>query len=556
MPARAHSLAFALTIATVALCGCQGLISDPGASPRAGDPGRPPAARQSPEACAGSHGGPLTGESQRLDPTELGNAVEALLGFRPTFTPGFPEAQRGPVGYTTYPALNRITKRDVGLIADTADAIALQAIDHFDALLPCDPGAIDPTCADAFIDELAPFAFRGAEDASDLDDLKALYRTLRSGSPALDPPVAIAGVISAMLQSPGFLYLVERGEPGGDASTRTLTGREIANRIAFTFTDAPPDEPLLDAADAGLLASADERRAQAERLLDTPRARAAIVRFFREWFGVGLRAPGDTVPSDVAAAFDEEFRRSVEDAVFGGGTLDRLLTGDSTFVNRTLAMHYGLDVAPASDTDWVRAPLPDGLHAGLLASGAVANAHGSQTATSPTRRGRFVRERLLCQDIGEPPPGAMAQNPVLADDATVRERIEARMAVPACGFCHEKMDPIGIGLEDIDYVGRFRASYDDGSAVDSAGEVRAIDASGASPTFDGAESLGQLLGDSDAFRTCAVQQWFRFAMGRLEGDCQTAEAQALVRDSGYDLRELLLSLVASDSFVERSDGGT
>jgi hypothetical protein len=267
-----------------------------------------------------------------------------------------------------------------------------------------------------------------------------------------------------------------------------------------------------------------------------------------------MREPA--VDPAVARAFDEELRRFVESAVFEDGALEGLFTSDTTYVNRALALHYGLDVVPASDDEWTRVALPADRRAGVLALGSVAAAHSSQSATSPTQRGRFVRERLLCQDIPDPPPDAAAMNPVLPDDATVRERIEARMAIPACGNCHQLMDPIGIGLEDIDVFGRHRERYEDGSVVDRAGQVFSLPPSEEAPTFEGAAELGALLAGGDELPSCMVEQWFRFAMGRREADCQTATAQRLFEESGHDLRELLLSLVESEAFVSRADGGS
>ena len=330
------------------------------------------------------------------------------------------------------------------------------------------------------------------------------------------------------------------------ATNVPLTGTETANRMAYLLWDAPPDDALLAAAASGDLATRSGRRQAAERMLNTAEARSTVTQFFKEWLGLGIHEPD--VDSALAAAFEEEVRRVIEQAVFDGGSIEALFSSPTTWVNRALASHYELSPAPASDVEWVEMSLPAVRTGGVLALGGVANAHGSLAATSPTRRGRFVRERLLCQDILDPPADAAEMNPVLPEGASVRERIEARINVDGCATCHTLMDGIGIGLEDFDHLGRHRTTYENGHAVDALGEI--VDF-GDEPTFEGTAELSALLAASDEAASCLVVQWFRFGMGRRETGCQTATAQQQFADSGYNLRELLISLIESDSFVRR-----
>lgn len=496
---------------------------------------------------------PLSGESQRLDPTELGNAVHELFPFLAPRDFGFPAPVRTNTGFSTYPSRNAIVLAQVGTIADAADAIALKSIDHLEHLLPCAPEAIDSDCVSRFIEDFAPRAFRGAYVPADGDRLRELFDALRTGSDALPPRLAVAGVISAILQSPGFLYLVESGTPDAATGARRLTSREIANRMAFVLWDAPPDQALLDAATEGRLDEASSRRTQAERMLEDPRAKAAIVRFFREWMGVEGKYFDDRVSPEVAAALEEELSRFVVDAVFeqGEGGFEQLVRGSHTFVNRSLAMHYGLDDVPPDDSTWQRVALPPTLAAGLLSRGSVAAAHSSTASTSFVLRGHFVREKLLCQSLGAPPPGATAENPILPESATVRDRIEARASMAACAPCHTRMDYVGIGMEDIDQVGRYRTRYADEKVVDARGELVGFEPS----EFVGTRELGARIAESDLFATCTARKWFRYALGRDDDSpCQFAPIETALR-SGKDLRALILSVVEAESFVLRTSPG-
>ncbi|MEM9194392.1 MAG: DUF1588 domain-containing protein [Myxococcota bacterium] len=536
-----RSLTFAVLLLTI---GCEGSFTGPGGTsplgPRPNNPGPAPG-----PVCDES--GALTGESQRLAPNELQNALEAAFGFRPDIS-GFP-APDTLYGFSTEPGANVITVRGAEQIAEAADSVGLEALDHLASILPCAPNALDQACAHAFIADAAPQLFRGAEDGADVARLQGLYDTLVIGENALGPELAIAGVISAMIQSPGFLYLIEAGENTAPA-LRTLTEQEIANRLAFLFLDGPPDPPLLAAVDASDLRDADVRRAQALRLLEEPAARQAVVGFFREWFWVSRVDLSVRVRSELAAAWEEEFSRVVEALIFDQEDgVSGLVSGAQTFVNRTLAEHYGLPSPPPDDDTWVEVTLPPELQAGILSRGAVANAINAEGGTSIIRRGHFVREMLLCDELQLPPPGATEMDPMLPPDATVRERSDARRAVNPCGSCHGLMDPIGIGMEDIDELGRFRTEYDNGQPIDSAGEIAGL----ADGAFDGTAELGALLAANETLGDCTNHQWFRYAMGRTGTESETSACLANEPAPSGDLLELLLSIVTSESFILRAD---
>ncbi len=519
------------------LTGCIGVVTDPGT-----DPDGPSGANcDAPPA--------LTGESQRLDPDELAHALEDALGYRPDVD-GMP-APLASHGFSTAPSANVISFDDTRAIAEVADRIALDARGRYDAFLPCAAANIDRACVQTFLSTFVPRLYRGAQGPDDEARLLALYDTLRGGDDPLEPGLALAGVLSAALQSPGFLYLLEIGQPDGDG-VRRLTGREVANRLAFVLWDAPPDEALLAAAASGELDTPEGRRAQAERLLGSPNARVPVTRFFREWFGVHRADPGDQVDPALAQAMLEEFTRTVEHRVFdaGAGGLPSLLGGTTTFVNRSLAMHYGLAEVPADDETWVEVTLEDGRRAGLLGSAIVSSAHSNISETAIIRRGHWVREALLCDELGTPPPGATDRQPASAPDATPRERSELRGEVSGCAHCHTQMDPIGLGMEDLDPLGRLRDTYASGRPIDATGEVMGV----TDGQFTGVEELGQLLSRDQALTQCGSAQWFRFAMGREVGSaCHGGWATEAVEASGGDLRELLLRLVESDSFVLRAD---
>lgn len=520
------------SIFVLMLTGCVAVANEPGAT-------RDPARCEAPPA--------LTGESQRLDPEELSHALEEVLGFRPDLD-GVP-APLADGQYSTAPAANRITFDGVRDLADVGDRVGLEARAHYDTLLPCG-AAVDRACVESFLSELVPRVYRGTQGPEDEARLMSLYDTLTSGDDPLEPGLALAGVISAVVQSPAFLYLLEIGETDGD-DVRRLTGREVANRLAFTFLDRPPDAELLQAAESGALDTPAGRRAQAERLLASPESVEPVTRFFEEWFGTHHVPLESRVTPELAAAMREELARGIESRVAGGGSVSSLVAGTSTWVNRSLAEHYGMAEVPPDDDTWVEVELEPGRQAGLLSSAIVSTAHSNITETSIIQRGRFIREVMLCQPLGTPPPGATEMQPPTPPDATPRERSEARGEVALCASCHTQMDPIGLGMEDLGPLGRLRSTYQEtGREIDLTGEIRGL----TDGEFAGVEQLGQRLGGDPGFASCASAQWFTYAMGRDEGGaCFGNLAREALEASGGDLREMLLFLVESESFVTRTD---
>jgi hypothetical protein len=169
------------------------------------------------------------------------------------------------------------------------------------------------------------------------------------------------------------------------------------------------------------------------------------------------------------------------------------------------------------------------------------------------RRGKFVREQLLCQLLPPPPPNAQIQAPELDPRLTTRERFSRHAQDQACAICHKLMDPIGLGFESYDAVGRWRAS-EAGRPIDNSGEIVDADVAG---RFTGAVELGAKLAGSAQVRECLVKQWFRFGYGRSETAadlCSLETLKARFAAGGNDVRELLVALTQTDTFLYRRGG--
>lgn len=419
-------------------------------------------------------------------------------------------------------------------------------------IVPCTPnGSGDTGCFRTFLEDFLPKALRRAVLPTEVDAYMALQSFATENNQYVDNDfyTAVGLAIEAALQDPEFLYRVEGGTPTNERGVLALNGYEIASRMSYLLLGSMPDAALFAAAENGSLLNPEARRAEATRMLEDPRARAQLHRFHAMWLGYR------SIPHspELVAAFNRETTALIDRVTLDEpGSYLRLFTLDETFIDDTLADHYGLP-QPVGGEDWVS--YGDSGRAGILGHGSLLAAFSKFTDTSPTQRGILIRTRLMCQEIPPPPPTVdVDQPPGGGMDATCKyERYaQHRDQSSSCAGCHGLMDPIGFGLENFDIGGRFR-EFDDGlpeCTIDGVGEITDIG------SFSGPAELASLLVDNDLIDACAVQQFMTFAIGRqpneLEGPLFEQLAEGF-RSNQHDFRSLLLDLVASDRFARRAE---
>lgn len=423
---------------------------------------------------------------------------------------------------------------------------ALGTAERRERILGCTPSA---ACMESFVASFGRRAFRRALDAEALAAWTALGNQVAALAPA-DFTRGATAVIAGMLQSPNFLYLVEVGEPDPERpGVQRLTGTEVAARMALFLQGSVPDEALLAAAEAGELDTASGVRHHAWRLLLGPGAREALRDFLDEHLRLeGLAAlPKDPVAfpqysAALGASMREETLRLWESVVWEGDRdVRQVFTARDTFVDGPLADLYGVPRPPGGSGP---VELPAGsLRAGFLghASFLALNAHPG--LTSPTYRGLFVRERLLCETVDQPPGNVNTSLPPPEGAVTMRDRLLAHRQDPACAGCHVLMDDIGLGLENFDALGQFRTT-DQGVEIDASANVDG-------KAFAGAAALGELLAVDPRTSRCLQRSLFRYAVGHVETPGETLAMVELERGfsaSGYRLRQLLADLVSSEAF--------
>jgi len=314
-----------------------------------------------------------------------------------------------------------------------------------------------------------------------------------------------------------------------------------------------PDDDLFRSADSGALANPDEIERQARRLLADSRSGKAFARFAEEWLGLTVLPnvvkdatlfPNftDTIRSamlDEAGNFIDHVRRQ------GTGALPELFTASYGVPSAALAAYYGASLSGGV------AAFADQSHAGLLSLGAVLTTFSFATHTSPIHRGKFVRERLLCQTLSPPPASLMVQPVAFDPTLPTREQFAAHSAEEPCKSCHRLIDDIGFGFEHFDPVGLYRAT-ENGKPIDASGEIVSSPASDGA--FDGTAELGQRLATSPDAEHCYVLEWFRFAYGMDQSEdlkCTIDDLATRFATGGKKLDDLVVAIAKEPHFTTR-----
>jgi len=491
---------------------------------------------------------------RRLLARQYLNAIGDLLGPEAKAAATAPADQ--PLNGFDMIGAAQLNVGDVGVVEyeKSARAAASAAVDdgsRIDDYLTCTPsGPTDEACLDTFVRNFGRLAFRRTLADDEAADIVAVGVAAGEAYSSFDQALQYA--VATALESPSFVYQVEVGESlPGDPTVRKLTSNELATRMSFFLIDSTPSADLLDMAESGTLDSAEGLRAAAESLVARPEAAQAVAAMYDEI--LGLRAlptitkSGELYPEfspALAASMRQETLSLLSDVVFTrDADFTELFTSNHTFVDAGLASLYGVTAPPAGEWHEVTFPA-DQPRSGFFGQASFLSTQAHIELTSPTLRGKFVRERLLCQSINPPPNDVITEFPDDEGLKTMRERLQVHQENPSCAGCHSLTDPIGLSFENFDSIGRHRLTEND-VTIDASGE---LDDQG--NFADGAE-LADLLVNDPNFTDCLVRNVYRASLGHLETDGEEVVVEHLVGgfdDGGRRLRAFLVELVVSDAF--------
>lgn len=356
---------------------------------------------------------------------------------------------------------------------------------------------------------------------------------------------ALRVALQAVLVSPDFLYLIEETRPNGE-----LSDYELANRLSYFLWESMPDAELFQLAAGNQLSDPQVLAAQVRRMIADPKSDSFIQNFAGQW--LGLRRVSDLAPDPkifpgwdeaLRAAITQETERFFETILRENLSVLTFLDSDFTWVNERLATHYGIEGVQGVEMQRVALPA-DSPRGGLLTQASILTVGSQPTRSSPVFRGVFVVEKLF----NRPPPNPPAQVPDLPEQeiseapTTLREKLAAHVANPACASCHQKIDPWGIALESFDGIGGWRELDAEALRTELPGGEEIV----------GVEGLkAQLLEQREDFLRGLTEKLLLYGLGRTL-DLHDKEAiDPILREAArhdFCFQDLLTAIVLSKPF--------
>ena len=483
-------------------------------------------------------------------------------GTRDDFKDGEPEVEEIEVEEIISEAKIRQLEAEYLEVAKEGSEVAIQAIeDFFDAAnegirwVEQAQRDAEPRHLQALLN-FAARAYRRPLSEADRADLLAFYRDVRERYD-LGHEEAIRESIVLILTSPNFSYRVDLVEAGG--GVQPLSDFDLASRLSYFLWSSMPDEELLQHAAAGDLHEPEVIKAQARRMLQDPRIRALAVEFGGNWLDFRDFEQIGTVDRERFPSFSDELREAMfEEPVrflldvfqHNRSILDFLYARD-TFVNPTLARHYGMRVR-GDESAWVRVHIADRYdRGGLLPMAAFLTKTAPGLRTSPVKRGYWVAKNLLGEQIPPPPP-TVPELP--ADEAKMdlplRQMLEQHRANPSCAACHARFDSFGLAFETFDPVGKHRTHDLGGRTVDARATFPG-DIEG-----EGLQGVRQYIRGyrEDDFVEGFSRKLLAYALGRslaLSDDLLIQEIRRQLAGDSYLFQTVIDSIVTSRQFLNK-----
>ena len=488
---------------------------------------------------------------RRISEAQYRNSIADIFGpdvrvagrFEPVVRPvheliasGAREASISPAGLEQFDAMAR------GVAAQVFDEAHRS---QFAGCQPADATKADTDCAAKVLASLGRLLFRRP-----LTGAERLFYVKLAGDAAGPTGSYYKGLelsLSAMLDSPNFLYVVETAEPDpASPGGLRLDNYTRATRLGMMLWNSTPNEALLQAAEQGKLTDDAALAVIAGKMVNSPRFEQGLRAFFADMllFEKFDELAKDPViypyfNQDVAKALPEQTLRTITAHLLGrGGDYRALFTTPNTFMTRALGPLYQVPVHKSAGWEPYQFAAGDD-RAGLLGQAGFLSIYSHSGRSSPTLRGRAIRELLMCQPVPNPPGNVnftAVQDVHNKATPTARSRLSAHSTDEVCAGCHKITDPVGLSLERFDGIGAFRAAEND-AAIDSSGILDGLH-------FEGAAGLGKTLASSPDTTQCVSSRALQYATG-LGSEDVSPWVEALDKQfaaSGYGIRALFLKV--------------
>jgi hypothetical protein len=555
------------------LAGCEGSIGGQGTSSGAGastGAGSNTGAGNTISTGAGNTVGTGAGGSTPVDPTVCTPGVPTTSQIPRLTRAEYDKTTRDLLGLDVQPSsmlapdtLGSVDQRAWDGYKTAAASLATQVLATATAkakVLPCTTD--NATCIQQFITTFGQKAFRRPLTPAEVTRYQNLYtnRATLTQNGTFDQ--AVSAIIKAFLMSPSFLSKTETSTTVADGSMYQVSSWEMASRLSYTLWGTMPDDTLFTAAQQNKLLAQADILAQAQRMLQDPKARVKVAEFHEQYALQGEATRWSEAAHDPAMfpqfkstmvpMLSDEAKKFFDYITFDAkGTFQDLMTKPIAFVNKDLAPIYG--VTGTFGTDLTMANLDPAQRAGVFTHVGFLASYSSYNRTSPILRGAFLEKQVLCRQIGAPPDGAV-NTPLPATGNTNREMVAAQTSGGTCVGCHAPVvNPPGFALEAYNSIGAWQTSEKGtGAAIDSTADV-AIGAKTVHVT--GPVDLMKAIADSPEGQNCYAQRLVTFAYERSLTSQDVCTVQMLagkMNTSGYNILALLTDLTQTQSFRYRA----
>ena len=448
-----------------------------------------------------------------------------------------------------------VTSDQASQIQQAAAFVASRVVDedHRDFLVPCKPVSdteADPACAAEFLRETGRLLYRRPLEETRVSGLVDIANEAADVTESFYDGLALA--LESILISPEVLFIADRSEPDPDRpGEERLDAFSLASRLSYFLWNSAPDDELLQAAESGELHTREGLERAVDRMLSSPRLEDGMRAFFDDMLAFdefnSLAKDAMVYPmvtgATLADAREQTLRTVVDHLLTQEADYRDLFTTRKTFMSMPLAAVYG---TPTSN-GWVPHEFDDASHrVGLLTHVSFLAANSHAVRSSPTLRGKALRELFLCQKVPDPPPNVdFSALEEAGDVPTARERLKVHNENPSCAGCHLITDPMGLSLENFDGAGRFRAT-ENGATLDIAGELDGA-------FYDDIEGLAVAMRNHPKLSNCLVNRLYAYGTGgpvslRYDRDI-IAWFEGRFVAYEHRLPDLLRDLVTSRAFV-------
>ncbi len=447
-----------------------------------------------------------------------------------------------------------VTSDQIQQIQQAAASIAAKVVDetHRGFLIPCEPVSpteADAACAGEFLRTTGRLLYRRPLEESGVAALIEVAN--QAAEQTGDFYAGLSLALESMLINPAFLFIVDAAEPDPDRpGEQRLDGYSLASRLSYFLWNAAPDDELLLAAESGELNTREGLRHQVNRMLSSTRFEDGMRAFFDDMMAFdefdSLAKDPVVYPmvtgATLADAREQTLLTVIDHVIDKERDYRDLFTTRETFMSMHLAAVYGLPTT----NGWVRYEFSEeSPRRGVLTHVSFLAAHSHAVRSSPTLRGRALRELFLCQKVPDPPPNVdFSALEEAGDVPTARERLDVHNTNPSCAGCHLLTDPMGLSLENFDGAGRYRKT-ENGAALDIGGELDGV-------YYEDLPGLTAAMRDHPKLPYCLVNRLYAYGTGgplTLKHDRDIlkyfTERFAV---HGYSVPELLREIALSRAF--------